>query len=276
MTAVAPSLDHIGFNVTDFASMKSFLLAALEPLGIGIAHEGEGWAMLGRGTKGQLWFGSFGAPPGSLHIAFAADNREQVRAFHALALAAGGRDHGGPGLRPHYHADYYGAFVIGPDGHNIEAVCHVPEPAEAAAARELSTVHELNAEPQRIYAAFEDPAQMAQWLGPAGFSNRIGAFDFREGGRWDVTMIAPDGQSFDNRWAFIELKPARRLVMYHLGPLHAFELAVDLQATAPGRTRLTWRQRFDSIEECQRVAPYVAPANEQNLDRLAALLALGH
>ena len=121
-------LDHIGFQVSDFAKTKAFLLAALKPLEIEIAAEGEGWAMIGRGGKPQLWFGAFGAPPGPIHIAFAAANREQVRRFHAAALAAGGQDNGAPGLRPHYHADYYGAFVIGPDGHNIEAVCHAPEP----------------------------------------------------------------------------------------------------------------------------------------------------
>lgn len=119
--------DHIGFNVSDFAASKLFLSKALAPLGIGITKEGEGWAMVGRPGEGQFWFGSFGAPPGPIHIAFAAKDREQVRQFYAAALAAGGRDNGPPGLRPHYHADYYGAFVIGPDGHNYEAVCHAAE-----------------------------------------------------------------------------------------------------------------------------------------------------
>jgi len=119
--------DHIGFNVSDFAVSKLFLIKALAPLGIGITKEGEGWAMVGRPGEGQFWFGSFGAPPGPIHIAFAAKDREQVRQFYAAALAAGGRDNGPPGLRPHYHADYYGAFVIGPDGHNYEAVCHAAE-----------------------------------------------------------------------------------------------------------------------------------------------------
>ncbi len=83
--------------------------------------------MIGREGKPQFWFGAFGPPPGPIHIAFAAANREQVRQFHAAALAAGGKDNGAPGLRPQYHPHYYGAFVIGPDGHNIEAVCHDPE-----------------------------------------------------------------------------------------------------------------------------------------------------
>ena len=120
-------LDHIGFNVSDLAASKHFYQAALAPLGIRVAAEGNGWAMLGRDGKPQFWFGAFGASPGPFHIAFAAANREQVRQFHAAALQAGAKDNGAPGLRPQYHADYYGAFVIGPDGHNIEAVCHHAE-----------------------------------------------------------------------------------------------------------------------------------------------------
>ena len=120
-------LDHIGFNVSDLAASKRFYQAALVPLGIGIAAEGDGWAMLGRDGKPQFWFGAFGASPGPIHIAFAAANREQVRQFHAAALQAGARDNGAPGLRPEYHANYYGAFVIGTDDHNIEAVCHHAE-----------------------------------------------------------------------------------------------------------------------------------------------------
>jgi catechol 2,3-dioxygenase-like lactoylglutathione lyase family enzyme len=119
--------DHIGFNVTDFAKTKAFLVQALQPLGIGITSEGKGWAMVGRHGEGELWFGAFGGSPGPIHIAFAAQTRAQVQQFHAAALAAGGQDNGAPGLRPHYHAHYYGAFIIGPDGYNSEAVCHAPQ-----------------------------------------------------------------------------------------------------------------------------------------------------
>jgi catechol 2,3-dioxygenase-like lactoylglutathione lyase family enzyme len=119
--------DHIGFNVSDFAASREFFVKALAPLGLGITMEGEGWATVGRRGEGMLWFGAKGPSPGPMHIAFAAKTREAVRQFHDAALAAGGRDNGAPGLRPHYHANYYGAFVIGPDGHNVEAVCHAPE-----------------------------------------------------------------------------------------------------------------------------------------------------
>lgn len=120
-------LDHIGFNVSDFAASKSFLVQSLAPLDIAVTSEGEGWATVGRQGEGQFWFGSFGAPPGPIHVALAAKTREQVRQFHAAALAAGGKDNGAPGIRANYHPNYYAAFVIGPDGHNFEAVCHSAE-----------------------------------------------------------------------------------------------------------------------------------------------------
>jgi predicted lactoylglutathione lyase len=82
---------------------------------------------LGKNNKPSLWLHESKEKPAQLHLAFAADNRRQVDAFHEAALAAGGKDNGQPGLRPHYHANYYGAFVIDPDGHNVEAVCHGPE-----------------------------------------------------------------------------------------------------------------------------------------------------
>jgi catechol 2,3-dioxygenase-like lactoylglutathione lyase family enzyme len=120
--------DHIGFRVRDVEASRKFYLAALAPLGVGVAMEEGGGVGLGRGGKPQLWL-SQGEPPVSpLHIAFTARNRAEVDAFHAAALAAGGRDNGPPGLRPHYHPNYYGAFAIDPDGHNIEAVCHRAAP----------------------------------------------------------------------------------------------------------------------------------------------------
>jgi catechol 2,3-dioxygenase-like lactoylglutathione lyase family enzyme len=120
-------LDHVGFNVSDFLQSKKFYLQALEPLGIEIISEGQGWAMIGKDSKGQFWFGSFGNSPGGVHVAFVAENRQRVREFYAAAIAAGGKDNGAPGLRQQYHPNYYAAFVIDPNGHNIEAVCHVAE-----------------------------------------------------------------------------------------------------------------------------------------------------
>ncbi|PZQ76041.1 MAG: glyoxalase/bleomycin resistance/extradiol dioxygenase family protein [Variovorax paradoxus] len=118
--------DHIGFGVTNLAKSKAFYLQALQPLGVEVAMEGPYGVGLGRSHKPSLWLSETKERPAHLHLAFVADTREQVDAFHAAALAAGGKDNGAPGIRPHYHANYYGAFVLDPDGHNVEAVCHTP------------------------------------------------------------------------------------------------------------------------------------------------------
>lgn len=118
--------DHLGFGVTDYAKSRAFFLEALQPLGIGVVMEGQHGLGLGRNGKPALWLFQTSDKPTPLHIAFTAADREQVRAFHRAALETGATDNGGPGLRPQYHAHYYGAFVIGPDGHNVEAVCHGP------------------------------------------------------------------------------------------------------------------------------------------------------
>jgi catechol 2,3-dioxygenase-like lactoylglutathione lyase family enzyme len=120
-------IDHLGFQVTSFTRSRDFFVAALKPLGMGIIMQGEGWVMIGREGEGAIWLGSFGPITSPIHVAFSAANREQVRQFHATALAAGGKDNGAPGIRDQYHPNYYAAFVIAPDGHNIEAVCHRPE-----------------------------------------------------------------------------------------------------------------------------------------------------
>jgi len=106
---------------------KTFFLRALSPLGVGVVMEFPHAAGLGRAQKPSLWLGAAKGDPLPLHLAFVADSRSQVDEFYKQALAAGGEDNGPPGIRPHYHANYYAAFVIGPDGHNVEAVCHLPE-----------------------------------------------------------------------------------------------------------------------------------------------------
>jgi catechol 2,3-dioxygenase-like lactoylglutathione lyase family enzyme len=118
--------DHVKFGTSDYAASKAFFLKALEPLGCRAESEGEpsyGIELCGR-NNASLCLYHAREKPAPLHIAFVAASREEVDAFHRAALAAGGTDNGAPGLRPHYHANYYAAFVIGPDGHNIEAVCH--------------------------------------------------------------------------------------------------------------------------------------------------------
>jgi catechol 2,3-dioxygenase-like lactoylglutathione lyase family enzyme len=118
-------LDHVGIAVTNAAKAKGFYLAALAPLGIAPIMEFPDAIGFGASGKPFFWIGvAETATP--LHVAFVAADRATVDAFHKAALAAGGRDNGGPGLRAHYHPNYYGAFVLDPDGHNIEAVCHTP------------------------------------------------------------------------------------------------------------------------------------------------------
>ncbi|MBK9029404.1 MAG: VOC family protein [Propionivibrio sp.] len=127
-------IDHTGVTVSNFEKSKLFYAKALAPLGYALLMEVSA-AQTGRGDaagfgvppKPDFWIesGTPNVPP--VHVAFRVSSCELVDAFHAAALAAGGRDNGPPGLRPHYHPNYYGAFVLDPDGHNIEAVCHVPE-----------------------------------------------------------------------------------------------------------------------------------------------------
>lgn len=120
--------DHVVIGATSYETSKAFFLRALEPLGATIASEGPLGIELCRGdSQASFCIRLVEETPSPLHIAFAADSRQQVDAFHRAAIAAGGQDHGPPGLRPQYHANYYAAFVIGPDGHNIEAVCHAAE-----------------------------------------------------------------------------------------------------------------------------------------------------
>ena len=119
-------LDHVGVPVSDFERTKRFYAQALSPLGYELIMEpSPSAAGFGKLGKPDFWIGQ-GETGQAFHIAFAADDRATVDSFYEEAIAAGGRDNGGPGLRPRYHASYYGAFVLDPDSNNIEAVCHKP------------------------------------------------------------------------------------------------------------------------------------------------------
>jgi catechol 2,3-dioxygenase-like lactoylglutathione lyase family enzyme len=120
--------DHVVIGVSDYAAGKAFFLRALAPLGVAVASEGPlGVELCRPDSKSSLCIRRIEEKATHLHLAFTADNRRQVEDFYRTALEAGGKDNGPPGLRPNYHANYYAAFVIGPDGHNIEVVCHEPE-----------------------------------------------------------------------------------------------------------------------------------------------------
>jgi catechol 2,3-dioxygenase-like lactoylglutathione lyase family enzyme len=118
-------LDHVTLGISDIERSRKFYDQALRPLGIERLYaEGETASGYGANRKAFFWISLRHAPQTGSHVAFVAEDRKTVDQFYQAALAAGGRDNGQPGLRPHYHANYYGAFVLDPDGHNIEAVCH--------------------------------------------------------------------------------------------------------------------------------------------------------
>ena len=118
--------DHIMLKVKDLKASKRFYTAALAPLGFSVQYEDDGMVGFGPKDAPGLWLGQ-GESRGVVHVAFAAKDRASVRAFYKAALPAGGKDNGEPGLRPQYHANYYGGFVKDPDGNNIEAVSHQEE-----------------------------------------------------------------------------------------------------------------------------------------------------
>ena len=120
-------LDHVTIGVIDLERSRRFYDLALVPLAIERLYDDDAtFAGYGVRPKAFFWIGHRNVPQTSVHVAFAASDRATVDQFYKAALAAGGRDNGPPGVRPRYHPDYYGAFVLDPDGHNIEAVCHLP------------------------------------------------------------------------------------------------------------------------------------------------------
>jgi catechol 2,3-dioxygenase-like lactoylglutathione lyase family enzyme len=153
-------IDHISVHVSDLDRSIAFYAAALAPLGYVVVMEFPGAAGLGVAGKPDLWLGKSEkiAPQ---HVAFRAE-RAQVGAFYEAAIAAGGKDNGKPGIREHYHPNYYGAFVIDPDGHNIEAVCHDPPvAAKKAAAKKAPAKKAAKKAPAKKAAAKKAPAKKA-------------------------------------------------------------------------------------------------------------------
>ena len=121
-------VDHVGYGVSDYQRSKMFFEQALAPLGITLLMEvQEAAAGFGKDGKPFFWLEMYRPSVTEVHVAFDADDRATVDAFHRAALEAGGTDNGAPGVREIYHPDYYGAYVLDPDGNNIEAVCHKPE-----------------------------------------------------------------------------------------------------------------------------------------------------
>ncbi|MFT4174256.1 MAG: SRPBCC domain-containing protein [Rhodocyclaceae bacterium] len=134
----------------------------------------------------------------------------------------------------------------------------------------FATRRQFSAKPAAVFAAISDPARLARWWGPAGFSNRFDVFEFRPGGKWVFTMVGPDGREYANESVFARIDEGREVIIDHVcAPL--FQLSIALAPVAQG-TLLAWTQTFGDAAVAQAVAPIVIPANEQNLDRLAAEL----
>jgi uncharacterized protein YndB with AHSA1/START domain len=139
---------------------------------------------------------------------------------------------------------------------------------ESTADREFLHARLIDAPRERVYRAFAQPAHLAQWWGPDGFSSTFETFDLRVDGQWRFVMHGPDGTDYPNEMVFRELAAPERVVLEHLGPVHHFFLTITLTAEA-GKTRVGWRQVFDTAEHREAIAQWVHPANEQNLSRLA-------
>lgn len=149
------------------------------------------------------------------------------------------------------------------------------EPSSAAAAdpRDIVSSRLLDATPAQVFQACARPERLARWWGPRGFTSSFHAFEFRPGGDWRFTMHGPDGTDYPNHNRFVEIREPERIVIEHLAQPHHFVATLTLEAQGTGQTRLGFHMRFDTVQERERVAAYVIPANEQNLDRLQAELA---
>lgn len=132
----------------------------------------------------------------------------------------------------------------------------------------FSTSRDLPASPDQVFAALSAPARLARWWGPAGFTSTVEVCELRVGGRWSYVMHGPDGGHYANESHFVAIDPPRRLVIHHVSEPR-FLLTIGLSPVATG-TRVSWEQVFENPAVAERVAHIVAPANEQNLDRLTA------
>ncbi|HYD42160.1 MAG TPA: SRPBCC family protein [Anaeromyxobacter sp.] len=138
--------------------------------------------------------------------------------------------------------------------------------------RDIVSARFLDAPRERVFEAFCDPAVLARWWGPKGFANTIHELDVRAGGHWRSILHAPDGRDFANHSVFVEVVRPERLVFRHVSVEHPYELTITLDER-DGGSLMTWRMRHEIAEACARVRRFVVPANEENFDRLAAVLA---
>ncbi len=143
----------------------------------------------------------------------------------------------------------------------------------APSENEIVSTRVFSATPATVFGAFADPKLLAQWWGPQGFRNTITEFDLRPGGAWRLVMHAPDGTDYPNESDFVEVDPPHRIVFIHQRPMHRFTTTMTFAPVASDQTGLTWLMRFDDRSEVEKLGTFIAIANEQNFDRLAAVLA---
>jgi uncharacterized protein YndB with AHSA1/START domain len=144
-------------------------------------------------------------------------------------------------------------------------------PETSLSGRLLITSRVIDASREHVFAAFSDPDRLARWWGPKGFTNTFEEFDLRPGGRWRFVMHGPDGGHYPNESVFVDVVPGARLVLNHISAPR-FVMTISLEEFG-NKTKVGWRQVFVTAEECERVAKIAIEANEQNLDRLSALVA---
>lgn len=137
-----------------------------------------------------------------------------------------------------------------------------------AAEREIVSTRVFDVPRETVWEAFRDPERLKHWWGPNGFTNTIREFDLKPGGKWRLTMHGPGGADFENESTFIEVVKPSRVVYQHEEPVHRFQMAMNFDDEG-GKTKVTWRMRFESTEEFEKVKAFIAAANEQNFDRLA-------
>jgi uncharacterized protein YndB with AHSA1/START domain len=143
---------------------------------------------------------------------------------------------------------------------------------DAASDREIATTRVIDAPRERVFEAFSDPARLARWWGPAGFTSTFHEFDLRSGGAWRFVLHGPNGADYANESVFVEVVKPERVVFDHLSD-HWFRMTITLSARPARQTLITWHMLFETAAERDRIQAIVAEANEQNLDRLEAELA---
>lgn len=216
------------FGVSDYEASKAFFLKTLEPLGVAVVSEGPTTYGVEISPKGKasLCLYQTGEKPAHVHSAFKAENRQQVEAFHRAALEAGAQDNGAPGLRPQYHPNYYAAFVIGPDGHNIEVVCHDPASTRPMPMKPHITVITLGVDDLERAVAF-----------------------YRDGLGWPTQGIV--GTEFEHgAVAFFNLQPGLKLALWPRRSI-AHDSGLPAAARAPGG--MTLAHNVGSVAEVEAV-----------------------